>query len=212
MFFLCFYYHPGVSSYGSTTTVLLLYYVRLKATRSAVASLCRPMSGEGEREELVLRRSPRRQQGGEIQLLQPLIETDGRRSREDIAAQCMSVAATLDSEDASNRWKQKDAESFYDSFARKPFSQQASGRCMGCARLVTGTGSGRFRDHLLTCPLIPVAVRRKFDDIKSVSDGKKPAKADVLIYAARRIALHSSPPPSLVCRWGKSRGGHKRPP
>ena len=56
--------------------------------------------------------------------------------------------------------------------------QQMKGNCMCCSRCIPSTGSFKFAEHLMKCPLCPREVKNAFIGLNAQTEGKRAEKRD----------------------------------
>lgn len=86
----------------------------------------------------------------------------------------------------------KAIEFFYDKKYRAVGSQQLSAKCFFCHMPVTSTGSTKLLNHLMSCVLTPKTIKDAFISLRSLTESKRKAKAEVISVARdeAQLAVH----------------------
>ena len=84
----------------------------------------------------------------------------------------------------------KHAALFFENVVKKEgTAQQQSGNCMACCLGVSSTGAFKFHSHILTCCLMPAAVKKGFQELRAGTEKQRQAKREVAVFQAEEAQI-----------------------
>jgi hypothetical protein len=84
----------------------------------------------------------------------------------------------------------KHAAAFFENAVKKEgTAQQLSGSCMACYMLVSSTGAFKFQSHIISCVLMPAAVKKVVKQLREGTEGKREGKRQVAVVQAEEANI-----------------------